>query len=99
MSIKVQKIIRFVPFVNFFVIGFCLIKKYRESPKSRVIDIFIFGFIMFISMILVNIPQIILQHFVRNEFINLFISLVSSYITLFVISSIAIKQQEKYIEK
>lgn len=97
MSIKFQKIIRFVPFVNFFVTGFSLIKVYRRSQKSQVMDIFKFGFLMFISMILVNIPQMILQYFVENEAFNLFLSLISAYVTLFVISSIAIMQQEKYM--
>ena len=97
MSIKFQKIIRFVPFVNFFVTGFSLIKVYRNNQKSRTIDIFKFGFLMFISMFLVNIPQMILPYFIRNEAFNLFLSLLSAYVTLFVISSIAIMQQEKYI--
>lgn len=97
MSIKFQKIIRFVPFLNFFVTGFSLIKVYRGSQKSRVVDIFKFGFLIFVSMILVNIPQMILQYFVKSEAFNLFLSLISAYVTLFVISSIAIMQQEKYI--
>ena len=97
MSIKFQKIIRFVPLVNFFVIGFCLVKVYLSSPKTRVVEIFKFTLVEFVSMILVNIPQMILQHFVKNEVFNLFMSLISVYVTLFVISSIAILQQEKYI--
>jgi hypothetical protein len=97
MSIKFQKIIRFVPFVNFFVTGFSLIKVYRSSQKSQIVNIFKFGFVSFISMIVVNIPQMILQHFVKGEVFNLFLSLISAYVTLFVISSIAILQQEKYI--
>lgn len=98
MSIKFQKIIRFVPFLNFFITGFSLIKVYRSSQESRVVDIFKFGFITFVSIILVNIPQMILQHFVRSEAFNSFLSLISGYVTLFVISSIAIMQQEKYIK-
>lgn len=97
MSIKFQKIIRFVPFVNFFVTGFSLIKVYRSSQKVRVVDIFKFGFLTFLLMILVNIPQMILQYFVRSESFSMFLSLISAYVTLFVISSIAIMQQEKYI--
>ena len=97
MSIKFQKIIRFIPFVNFFITGFSLIKLYRSSQKSSVIDTFKFAFLAFISMILVNIPQMIFQNFVENETINLVVSLVSAYVTLFVISSIAIMQQEKYL--
>ena len=97
MSIKFQKIIRFVPFVNFFVTGFSLVKAFQDSQNSRVVDIFKFVFVTFVSIILVNIPQMILQHFVRSEFLNLFLSLISSYVTLFVISSLAIMQQEKYI--
>lgn len=97
MSIKIQRIIRFVPFVNILVTLFSFIKVYRSSTKSRVIDIFKFGFIMFIAIILVNIPQIILQHFFSGEVFNLILSYISAYVTSFVLSSIAILQQEKYI--
>ena len=95
MSIKFQKIIRFVPFVNFFVTYFSLIKAYRNSNRSRISDIFKIVFVIFISILFVNIPQIILQHFVKSESFNSFLSLISTYVTLFVISSIAIIQQEK----
>ena len=94
---KFQKVIRFVPFVNFFVTGFSFIKVYRGSQKARVVDIFKFGFLSFVSIFLVNIPQMILPYFIRNEAFNLFLSLFSTYVTLFVISSIAIMQQEKYM--
>lgn len=97
MSIKFQKIIRFVPGVNFFVTGFSLIKVHRGSRKSRVFDMFKFALVTFVSMFLVNIPQMILQHFVKSAGINLFLSLISAYFTLFVISSIAIFEQERIL--
>ena len=98
MSIRFQKNIRFIPVVNFFVTGFSLIKVYRSSQKSRVVDLFKFCVITAISIFLVNIPQMILQYFITSVEFNLFLSLISAYATLFVISSLAIMQQEKYIE-
>ena len=96
MSIKYQKIVRFVPFLNFFVTYFSLIKAYRRSNQVRVANTFKIVVAMVISALLVNIPQMILQHFVKGEVFNLFLSLISAYVTLFVLSSIAIMQQEKY---
>ena len=96
MSIKFQKIIRFVPFLNFFVTGFSMLKVYRNNNARITVKIKLV-FEVVISMFLVNIPQMILQHFTKNTVFNLIISLISTYITLFVISSIFIWHQEKYI--
>ena len=97
MSIKLQKSIRFVPIVNVFVTGFSLIKVWSSIPKLLIAAKFKFTFLVFVSMILVNIPQIILLEFSINPILSTTISLVSSYVTLFVISTLAIIQQEKYV--
>ena len=98
MSIKFQKIIRFVPFINYFATFFSLIIAYRSSNKSRIADIFRIVIAMVMSMLLVNVPQMILSHFFKDAVFNSVLSFISAYITLFVISSIAIFQQEKYAE-
>lgn len=97
MSIKLQKIIRFVPALNFFVTGFSLIKAYRSSNQARVADMLKIVLVGFILIFLVNIPQIILLEFIENAVFTNVLSLISNYATLFVLSSFFIMQQEKYI--
>ena len=97
MSIKTQKIVRFIPFVNFFVTFFSLIKSYRSSKQAKVGDILKIVLTMFVSILLINLPKIILSGLINNEMINTVISLVTAYVTLVVISTIAIIQQEKYM--
>lgn len=96
MSIKLQKIIRFVPFVNFFVSYFALIKAGCKRPH-RMAESFKILVLMVVSLLLVNLPQMILPNFVTDARFNLILSVVSAYVTLFVLSSIAISRQEKYI--
>ena len=50
MSIKTQKIVRFIPFVNFFVTFFSLIKSYRSSKQAKVGDILKIVLTMFVSI-------------------------------------------------
>ncbi len=97
MSIKHQKVIRFVPFLNFFVTVFSLIRAYRNNDQAKLVDVFKFVFIGFIAVILVNLPQIILSNIFANTALEWIFTYLSAYITLLVISSLAIFQQEKYI--
>ena len=54
------------------------------------------GFIMFIAMLVLNVPRIILYYFVQSNVINTIAYCISIYLTLFAIARIAIWDQEKY---
>ena len=73
MSIKSQKIVSFIPIVN-IVIMFMWISFYFKNvmKMTRFLKNVL---IIFLGMIIVNIPRIVLNNFIHSDIINIIIFL------------------------
>lgn len=95
MSIKVQKIIRFIPIVNFIAlfcwIGCCF--KYGTKMK----EYFITMLKLFSAIILLNIPRLIVYYTVENYIVNQVFFWVTVYFSFLALAWISINAQEKLI--
>lgn len=96
MSIKKQKIICFIPIINFVIIGFLWLRMYYKYPihKTRFLKRILQ---MCVFVVIITIPNIILNSLFDNKTIEILINLISSYLYLVAFSCIAVKDQEQYL--
>ena len=94
MSIKVQKIILFIPIVN-FVSMFCFLgmcfKRGIAFKEYLIVLLKMFG-----AVILLTIPRIIVSFAWENYIANQILLWVTVYCYFFVLALIAIQAQEKF---
>lgn len=95
MSIKTQKILRFIPVLNFIVM-FIWIGAYRknETKKARFnISLKIFG-----GTVIIQLTRIMIVYYLGvSETIYLILLYVSYYLTFLWCANVAIKDQEKFL--
>ena len=94
MPIKVQKIIRFIPIVNFYIF-FVWIRFYFKHGCSQ------FRFLknnskMILAMIVICIPFMIVSFMGYRNAFQIILSYISFYFTILVSDTIAIRDQEKF---
>ena len=94
MSIKSQKIINFIPIINIAIMFVWISFYFKNVMKMK--RFLKNVLIIFLGMIIVNIPRIVLNNFIQSDIIQIIVYCVSIYLTLFVIARIAIWDQEKY---
>lgn len=97
MSIKVQKVIKYIPVVNFVVVFFW-IKSYAKYSTS-VWRIFKPLIKIFFAVTIVNIPRLILAHTLEATVVYWILYYATLYVTLFIIAHITISDQEKLIQE
>ena len=97
MLMKIQKILMFIPVINIITVFIWIFMsfKYKETAKSN----YATSFKMALAAILVNIPRMILSLVFKNDTLDMIAFWVSAYILFFLISLIAVKAQEKLLEK
>ena len=95
MSIKVQKIIKYIPYINLFLLFVWLFEYSRRSNEGNMgfVKKFMLGAVM---AIVINIPRILLSFIIDSVIINAILLHLSIYASSLVICSIAIKDQEGY---
>lgn len=96
MNIKTQKIIMFIPLVNFVVV-FCWIAAYAKYPTT--ISRFLKKLCLIFSVIIIlNIPRIFIYKFFDNGMVLSIIALIFAYIYILLWDIIAIKDEEDIIK-
>lgn len=95
MSIKVQKVLRFIPVVNFFTVFLCLYTCYKQ--RVTVSQLLKKLLIIFGVLIIILIPEIFVDKFLNNESVSSIVGLLTTYVHLFVISCFAVKYQEELL--
>ena len=100
MSIKAQKIIRFIPFINLLLISINWILFYKRNlipnKMKRIIgDLLIAAAACLILMIL----EIILVFLIDSALIETIINLLVSFADMYIFSSVLICDQEKFYKE
>ena len=100
MSIKTQKIIRFIPFVNLLVIAIQWILFYHRNAVSNRMKRIISNLLIAASVVLIlMILEIILDSMFDYVFLETIINLIVSFLDMYVFSSVLIYDQEKYYKE
>ena len=92
MNIKIQKVIMFIPIVNFFLIFVWL--KYISNNNLGSRYFVKVGLKIILMVAIVSIIFGLLDSLVKNVFFSGIISWMEIYITLFLISFVVVKEQE-----
>lgn len=98
MSIQKQKVLRFIPIVNFFVCVFSWLKMYRVKNIKQA-DFLRAMLIMFLVMLLLTLPRIILSVVFKNDMLDSIVFYISLYFYLFGISAVAVADQEHHMNQ
>lgn len=97
MSIKTQKILRFIPIVNvitmFCWFGLCFKKSIRQSDYIKAL------FKMFGYLILITVVRIAISFIFKSEVLDQIVFYVSIYLYFFSISWVSVQAQEKMLSK
>ena len=95
MLIRVQKIISFIPVLNFFVVLywslFCLKRAIAPIRFAKKL------FMMFLWLLLITIPRIVLSRVFQSDILDKVTWIISIYLIPVGLSWIAIKDQISYI--
>ena len=95
MSIKTQKIIRFIPLINlvtmFLWTKSCLVNvvKIKDYIKDM--------FKIFVSIMLIVIARIFITHVINNQIVTNVLTYISVYLFTLSMSNVAVKAQEKML--
>ena len=92
MSIKTQKILRFIPIVN-LVTMFCWVYNCYKY-HVRISAFLKYLVLLFGTMIIVVIPEIIIDKNCSIEWVLSITDLISRYVFMFVVAFFAVKGQE-----
>lgn len=92
MTIKKQKIIRFIPIIQFITV-FCWLKYYvtkhvKWSNFAKTL------FKMFVIVILIHLPRLILHFIFTNEVLDNILYYLSLYPAFFAIATMSVADQE-----
>ena len=98
MSIKTKKIIRFVPIINFIIIGFLWLKLYISQAISK--KRFLLNLLKIFGLcLIVTIPEILIDALFDIPLLETAINFATSYLYMLVFSSFAIYDEEKIIKE
>ena len=98
MSIKNQKIIRFIPCVNFLVISIQWLKMYHKQnlPKKRMFSKLAIIFALFVAIM---IPEFVLDSIFDIQWLEYIINFVVSCLCMYIFSTVAIYDQEQFMKE
>lgn len=100
MFLKEQKIIRFIPVINFFVCAFCWFRMYiKYYIPHRYKNTFKLLFKTAFMYFIVWLPYSIIVRFCNIEIINSILTFILGYYMMFVCSNNMFKDQEKYFNQ
>ena len=97
MSLKIQRILMFVPLINLINFVFWLRLQFTERHSFRISVKY--GIIISVILFVSNVVRIIVCAFVKDPNIDTFIFQASTYLDLFVISFFSVRAQEKIIKQ
>ena len=97
MSIKIQKIIRFIPIVNLLTVVFWI--RLVVKQNQAVNRIFKPMIKVFVSVIVILIPRIIIAKTVDSYLINMIALYISTYLVDVVMAFIFVDDQVKLLEQ
>ena len=93
MSIKMQKTIRFIPFLNFLLIGIQWLKMFQKGLPIR--RLFLTLLIVFSASVVIILPRMVFESFLEfSPALNNIIYLIEAVAIMFVFSCRAIYDQE-----
>ena len=95
MSFKIQKILRFIPIVNFACL-FCMTcvqSKYSITLRRKINDVVR----LILPIIIINAMRLLIMYIFKNEVLDKIIMPFALYFMLFTLSSTAIVIQERLI--
>ena len=97
MSIKIQKIIRFIPILNLIPPFWCIIVVARHLTSKKIYWNMLFKWLLcwIISFIIMTVAE----NLITNHFIDTVVTWLLIYCMLFFTANIAISTQEKIISK
>ena len=100
MSIKTQKIIRFIPFINLLCIAIQWILFYKRNLIPNKMKRIIGNLLIATAACLVlMVLEIILDFLFDYAFLETIINLLVSFIDMYIFSSVLICDQEKYYKE
>lgn len=100
MFLKEQKIIRFIPVINFFVCAFCWFRmNFKYYIPHRYKNTFKLGFKTAFMLFIFWLPYSIIVRFCNIEIINSILTFILGYYMMFVCSNNMFKNQEKYFNQ
>ncbi len=97
MSIKLQKIIMYIPLVNIITV-FCLLGVYKKNvlETSRFIK---FILLVFLLEFIITIPEIILSGVCDIIILNDIVHWITTYFNFFAYAFLAVREQEKILKE
>jgi len=93
MSLKVQKIVKYIPIIQ-FITFFCWIK-YCMDYKVKFIEFLKVELKMFVYLFLLDLPLMVLSSVFKNDTLDMILLYIIIYPALFGVASIAVAAQEK----
>ena len=94
MSIKHQKILIYIPIANFLIIFFWIGAYYRnKTTPMRFLENLLK---MFLALFVINIPRAIIGIIEIPGIVNNVLFFICTYLSLFCMAFIAIRDQEKF---
>lgn len=100
MSIKTQKIIRFIPFINLLFIAIQWILFYKRNLIPNKIRRIIGNLLIAAAACLVlMILEIVLDVIFESSLLDTIVNLLVSFADMYIFSSVLIYDQEKFYEK
>lgn len=100
MFLKEQKIIRFIPVINFFVCAFCWFRmNFKYYIPHRYKNTFKLGFKTAFMLFIFWLPYSIIVRFCNIEIINSILTFILGYYMMFVCSNNMFKNQVNYFKQ
>ena len=100
MSIKTQKIIRFIPFVNLILITIQWFLFYsRNDVPNKIKRIIRHLLIVAAGCLIIMIIEVILDMLFNHTLFTIIINLLVSFADMYIFSSVLIYDQEKYYKE
>jgi hypothetical protein len=97
MEIEKQKKIKYIPLVNFFITVRCMNKAFDEKGVSGGRRTKVYSKMGIIALIL-TLPRIAINYLFHNEALDIICMWIFSLVIIFLISCVAIDEQEKLNE-
>lgn len=97
MSIKIQKVIKFIPIINFITV-FLWLRSYAHNA-FRIRDFMKKIFIIFALLIIISIPQILCSKFIHNAIVSGIFTFIGVYLYFLAIAWVAVSAQEEMLNK
>ena len=97
MELEKQKKIKYIPLVNFFITVRCMNKAFDEKDVSGSRRTKAYSKMGIIALIL-TLPRIAISHLFHNESLDIICMWIFSFVLIFLISCVAIDEQEKLNE-